>query len=43
MLGDTETEKRKFHYSKCQNYINNADIDKIVIFKKVFFDMLKWF
>ena len=31
MFGDIEMEKRKFHYSKCSIYINNVDIDKIVI------------
>ena len=30
-FGNTEIEKRKFHYSEYPININNADIDKMIV------------
>ena len=37
MFCNTEIEKRKFHYSKYLININNVDVDKIIISKKISF------
>ena len=35
MFDDTETEKRKFHYRQNPIFIDDVDIDKILISNKV--------
>ena len=36
-LGDTDFEKRKFHYSKYPINLNNVDLDKMIIFIQISF------